>query len=181
MAFGLSHNIFVVLSGTHKEVQDALVSFGIPRDALPVTQDGTMSTDQHLVWLERREQIEAKRAAQAYDEEKPSSAGEEEARKLGFGILPTDILFGRGKTIIDHPGNVRFRQFIDYYMRKYEESTISEKTCLTEIVVRTLQGNGVRFLKKDSKYSDWVEVDHDTARNKVSHAFRNRRNLFNPS
>jgi hypothetical protein len=88
-------------------------------------------------------------------------------------IFPADVLFGRGK-IVEHPGNVRFRQLVDYYTDKYEISGKMEKTCIAEIVIQMVKENSGRFLKRDNA-GDWVEVDHATARNKVAHAFRNRR------
>jgi hypothetical protein len=97
-------------------------------------------------------------------------------RVVGLTPRPDDVLFGRGKMVVEHPGNTRFRQVVDLYMSKYEASGRLEKTCIAEIIVRMVKENFGCFLKKDDG-GDWEEVNDATARKKVAHAFRNRRKL----
>ena len=92
---------------------------------------------------------------------------------LIYDPLPNDILFGRGKPIQQRPGNVRFRHMIDTYKHKYEQS---EKGVITGYIVHLVKEEGGRFLK-EFEDRGWVEVDEATARAKVSHAFRSRRNV----
>jgi hypothetical protein len=131
-----------------------------------------MLTEEHMLWLQRRRKIEAKRASITGEE---GAIEKDTFSNARMRIFPVDVLFGRGK-IVTHPGNARFRQLIDYYMEKYEISSKLEKTCIAEIVVQMVKETSGRFLKRGVNAGDWVEVDHATARNKVAHAFRNRRN-----
>jgi hypothetical protein len=102
----------------------------------------------------------------------PSSSG----TGLGISPLPHDVLFGRGKTVVEHPGNTRFRHVVDIYVNEYEGAGRLEKICIAEVIVRMVKDANGRFLKRDDG-GDWEEVDDSTARKKVAHAFRNRRKL----
>jgi hypothetical protein len=89
--------------------------------------------------------------------------------------LPNDILFGRGIPIQQRPGNVRFREMIDTYKDKYEQSEKGAKVAVSAYIVHLVKEEGGRFLKKLEDGRSWVEVDEATARVKVNNAFRTRR------
>ena len=185
-----------IYAGSHVEVMYDLVSFGIPRSAIPIDATGTPYTREHLEWVERRLEMEndnrhAPRRAQAILEKaricpspgppslsSPSTQSMESSTDVSadFGINSQDVLFGRGKYVVDHPGNMKFRRLVDVYMHKYEEAERLEKTCIAEAIVQMIQESNGRFLKKEPG-SDWEEVDGPAARKKVAHAFRNRRKL----
>lgn len=108
-------------------------------------------------------------------------------------VRPNDVLLGRGKVLADFSGNVKYRRLVDSYMSQYLESNKMEKTCIAEVIVQVVQESLGRFLIPQKGVSAassshtmdiyshgmlWEEVDHATARNKVAHAFRNRRNLL---
>jgi hypothetical protein len=182
------------------------MSFGIPQKALPVTPEGEYSTDQHMIWLERRREIEADRLSEVRRlgvsnmkkgdslERAPemrnvvssmrngdSAEGDTVASQtwsseivLGLTPRPADVLFGRGKTVVEHPGNTRFRQVVDLFMHKYTTAGRTEKTPILEIIMHMVQGSAGRFLKREDGIN-WEEVDDATAREKVAHAFRNQR------
>eukprot|EP00529_Nitzschia_sp_RCC80_P013870 CAMPEP_0113480848 /NCGR_PEP_ID=MMETSP0014_2-20120614/22092_1 /TAXON_ID=2857 /ORGANISM="Nitzschia sp." /LENGTH=753 /DNA_ID=CAMNT_0000374301 /DNA_START=178 /DNA_END=2439 /DNA_ORIENTATION=+ /assembly_acc=CAM_ASM_000159 len=104
-----------------------------------------------------------------------------------------DILFGRSRISVDHPGNVRFKQLVEMNLDVYYSPTSTRvtKAQIARTIVRTLNESGGRFLRKvninisntDSQDFNaavpeveyWVEVDHKEAQAKVSHQFRNRR------
>ena len=153
-----------------------------------MTVKGELQTADHTVWIQKRREIEASRAPSSNaaalhsDEE---STGEVEpdnftSTPIGAvgGLRPNsgDVLFGRGRAIIDHPGNAQFRQIVDHYMLKYEASGRLQKTCIADIIVRLVKNSCGRFLKKNEDGS-WDEVDDSAARKKVAHAFRNRRKI----
>jgi len=178
--------------GSHMECQYALTTFGIPQDALPVSSSGEMSIDRHLRWIETRRRIEAKRKT-ADVAMHGSENGHADPLHIswvsgmsspgpaaGGSILiqTNDVLFGRGKTVVEHEGNLRFRKIVSMYADQYEKANRQEKTCMTEKIVQQIHAANGRFLKRDD-FGDWEEVDHETARKKVAHAFRNRRKLFN--
>lgn len=162
--------------GSHAECVNELNSFGISLDDLPFDRTGQVLTHNHLEWIQSRRDLAAnvnptKVKSNSLDHDVQSRV--EVSETTGLTPLATDVLLGRGKAIIDHPGNVRFRQVIDFYGQKYEAAGRLEKTCMAEVIVRLINSSG-RFLKRDD-VGAWEEVDEATARKKVAHAFRNRR------
>jgi hypothetical protein len=177
-----------------------------------VTEEGHQSIDQHMIWLERRRELEAERVSDRKRNGVVSSVkngdsadiapemrngvlrmkngdysvaegGETAAsqtwstrRASGLTPRPEDVLFGRGNAVIEHPGNTRVRQFVDFYRKQYATSGMLEKTRLTEIAMHMVQVSAGRFLKREDGIN-WEEVDDDTAREKVARTFRNRRRL----
>ena len=100
-----------------------------------------------------------------------------------YDPLPNDILLGRGKPIQQRPGNIRFREMIDNHIigEKHDQdgntSSKFAKKHPTIYIIHLVKGEGGRFLKK-LEDGGWVEVDEATARAKVSHAFRTRRQVY---
>lgn len=172
------------------------MTFGIPRNAIPIGSHGELNNHEHHEWLLRRIEMEREELSMAGKNIKsieeratfsvtpsPVSMASPDATSPStedFDFHPNDVLFGRGKTVVDHPGNAKFRRLVDVYMRKYEEAERLEKTCIAEAIVQMIMETDGRFLKKEPG-SDWQEVDGPAARKKVAHAFRNRRKLQFPS
>ena len=168
--------LHLMTKGSHAECVNELNSFGISLDDLPFDRTGQVLTHNHLEWIQSRRDLAAnvnptKVKSNSLDHDVQSRV--EVSETAGLTPLATDVLLGRGKAIIDHPGNVRFRQVIDFYGQKYEAAGRLEKTCMAEVIVRLINSSG-RFLKRDD-VGAWEEVDEATARKKVAHAFRNRR------
>jgi hypothetical protein len=87
-----------------------------------------------------------------------------------------DVLSGRGGRINAHPGNLRFRQFVNHFKETYidEETKKVEKAYIcTQIVhlVRAQHPPG-RFLKRDDKHGYWFEIGDVKARKKTGQALR---------
>ena len=154
---------------THLECQRELASFGISEDCIPVTSQGEMSTQHHVAWIKKRQAIES-RPAPLHSQSSVSTNAQ-----ANIQLSPSDVIFGRGKFVWEHPGNVLFRSILDAYMEKYNFCNKLEKTCITEIILKTVQERSGRFLKHSRLNDDWVEVDHDTARRTVAYSFRNLR------
>jgi hypothetical protein len=90
---------------------------------------------------------------------------------------PNDGVLGRGKHVQGRPGNVRFREILDKHINKYEQGKKGTKSKVPAYIVHIVQVEGARFLM-ELEHGEWVEVDEATAREKVSHAFRGRRGVF---
>jgi hypothetical protein len=101
-------------------------------------------------------------------------------RKLGEVLVssdnsPTssDVLCGRGKMSVDHPGNKAFRCIIALHLDTYLAVRHRRaKTVLVADLVKTLREYGVKFVKKDPKSGGWCDVGDQEAHKKVGHAFR---------
>lgn len=83
-----------------------------------------------------------------------------------------DVLCSKDKSVAKHPGNVIFRERIEKGTAQYSVATSKqEKMKITRDIVTVMQVKyGARFLKQ--KGSGWVEINNQTARDKVSHALR---------
>lgn len=83
-----------------------------------------------------------------------------------------------------HPGNRRYRHVIALNLRRYKEAkTRLDKMVLIRQVTEQVLDNGrVKFLRKDGKSGEWIEVPFRTAQDKVSHALRDGINkpVFTP-
>mmetsp|Transcript_20774 Transcript_20774/g.57432 ORF Transcript_20774/g.57432 Transcript_20774/m.57432 type:complete len:335 (+) Transcript_20774:85-1089(+) len=92
----------------------------------------------------------------------------------GKACKPThnDCLCGKDKTYAKHVGNRLFRQRIEETRDIYiAANTKQEKMKITRELVSSLQQeHGTRFLKQSG--DKWVEISHQAARDKVSHALR---------
>ena len=85
-----------------------------------------------------------------------------------------DVLFGRGKSNQNHPGNRDMRNIAGRYQSKYNAAGRDEKTNITRTIVETVKSNGGTFLKFN-KDAGWVKVSDETARKKVAHVLRDGR------
>lgn len=85
---------------------------------------------------------------------------------------PNDILCGKEKHCIIHPGTRRYRQFIDAYQPRYRCATNkNDKMEITKEIVLTL-GRTARFLRYNKEIEAYEELSHLESRDKTSHALR---------
>ena len=92
-------------------------------------------------------------------------------------VIPTtiDVLLGRGARVNAHQGNESLHRMVEKVLSQYEVGARTFKTWLTNSIVEKVKEQGGRFIKQDSSEGVWLVVDDDTARLKVSHLFRARR------
>ncbi|KAL3916776.1 MAG: hypothetical protein SGILL_005027 [Bacillariaceae sp.] len=91
-----------------------------------------------------------------------------------------DLLFGKGRPIMRHPGNVLLRSMLESKYNEYNNTKgKKEKTEIAWSIVRQLQESSCRFLKEDGS-GYWVEVTPDIARQKISVGFRDLRKTIAP-
>jgi hypothetical protein len=153
------------MTGSHQHCLQALRTYGIPKESLPVNHDGT-SVDNSLFQLHmeqhRKTELQSRSIAAAASNV-PS-------------ILPgkADVLLGRGRPYQEHPGNLGFTCLIDDYREEYAARAKSRKSGITNRILEIVKRSGGRFLKKSKKEDgdEWIVVSIDEAREKVSHGFR---------
>mmetsp|Transcript_25187 Transcript_25187/g.38211 ORF Transcript_25187/g.38211 Transcript_25187/m.38211 type:complete len:484 (-) Transcript_25187:350-1801(-) len=97
-----------------------------------------------------------------------------------------DILLGKEKAAFNHSGNKRFRAIVNHNVPKYMGAeTKSCKTQLVRKIHEDMKKSGFRFLKKkkgEDASTAWQEIEESDAREKVSHALRDRvRELRKPT
>ena len=83
-----------------------------------------------------------------------------------------DVLAGRGRIFQEHPGNVRFRQFVEKKSDEYDALDRHDKLIFTIRLTQILRADNVRFLKKAAGGGTWVVLDSSEVRMKISQQFR---------
>ncbi|CAJ1969894.1 unnamed protein product [Cylindrotheca closterium] len=95
---------------------------------------------------------------------------------MSDSIKPTemDVLFGKGYRLQLHPGNVRFREFLEQHRDEYESTPRQNRRAMAVELAQSLRNNGARFLQK-AESGEWMESDNSQAEKKVSQFFRELR------
>jgi hypothetical protein len=158
-------NVFLeCLKGSDIECKYELNSFGIPKDIIPVDDEGTLQLSDFSEYLENR-RVQAGEATSL-----SANAGNE---TIAYPAK-NDILLGRGRPYHVYGGNVRFASIIDMNQSRYEFAVKGQKWVISSQVVQTINDSGARFLKRASDGEAWLEVCSDVAREKVSQTFRTK-------
>jgi len=144
--------------GSHTECLYKLMTFGIPVAHFPVTENMQLKREYHQRWIRSAHRME-------------------ESDEMAV-LIPSlsDILFGRGRPIQQHPGNLHLNVILGSLYEKYESLSRNEKTNFAARLVEEIRSSGSRFLKQRHEgMIVWEEVDDDRAREKISHTFRSLR------
>lgn len=149
------------------EIHFQLNTFGIQTDDSPMGRDHVWSTEFHLEWLERlkkeEEQLQQKESISAL-----------KGRDVVIAIPRNlDVLFGKSKRARLAVGTRRALHLVDqHYDRYVSTDSKHDKKCLSNDIVATIRCSGGRFLRSNQGDGCWVQVDDETARNKIAHWFR---------
>lgn len=88
-----------------------------------------------------------------------------------------DVLTGKGPHVSSNPANVAYRKIMETRFLEHRDALTAErKTMISREIVDELLQNGGRFLIKEKSW--WANSDRETAREKVSVAFRDMRKTF---
>lgn len=84
-----------------------------------------------------------------------------------------DVICGRGKQALNHPGNKRFRKLIDQHLDDYANAkTKLEKGMVVSKVIDQVEDEGGNFIKRGKSGVEWIIVDATFAREKTAHTIR---------
>ena len=87
----------------------------------------------------------------------------------------SDCILGRGRAIDQHPGNVKFREYLHQpeVLRQYQDTPKYMKYQVAAPIQKTLQeDHNVRFLKEHPSGRGWMIADDAAVRNKILRTFR---------
>ena len=89
---------------------------------------------------------------------------------------PNDVLYGRGGGTNHHPGNKRYRRWVEERKVEYVNSKRLDKPIVALDIVKRWRGQSPpgRFLKLDEKTGTWNDVGDKKAREKTSQALREK-------
>ncbi len=187
--------------GSQIECRYSLATFGIPVNRLPTALDlnTTLRKDNityHTKWLkmQRAKELEIVKIHFERCLNSSFSVGDESDNAIfassahtrkGIGMEAVNIfrsefiecprhedcLFGRGRNVMKHPGNVAMRSLLEEKKERYVAAAHQKKSEVAWEVVNDIKMGGGRFLKElDSGL--FTPVEDETARKKISIAFR---------
>jgi hypothetical protein len=159
--------------GSDIECQFELNRFGILPSSLPVKSHGGIDLSFHYQWMQRQRAIED--GAESITASVPSESREETVVSSDSDLLCETILFGRGRPVQNHPGNVHFRKMLEPYADQYDNARRSQRAAIAAAIVQKVLMSGSRFLKQADNMHRWVVVDEEEAIKKVCQCFRTLR------
>ena len=104
------------------------------------------------------------------------------SRRSPTHFVPTrmDVLFGRGRPIQQHPGNIRLQMITEIHKARYQRSDKGGKTMIAAEVTKAIKACGNspgRFLKRKDEMdeeSPWIAASEDEINTKVRHGLRSK-------
>lgn len=144
--------------GSSIEVKYSLQTFGISGALFPLEKNGTLSLEKFRDYM-----------ATVLQKER-----DEEAQNKGKILCPTgvDVLLGRGRHPQEHVGNLKLAELVDAHTDTYPSIPKQGKKLLHVSIVRAVQAQGGRFLKRGPPGEGWEIVGDDVAIDKVRNRFR---------
>jgi len=91
-------------------------------------------------------------------------------------VTDYDILCGRGGLTNHHRGNKRFRDIVALHRPDYVRAPKVQKPSVARVIVRAIRNGDPpgRFLRKDEKTGQWVDIGDRKAAEKTSQALREK-------
>lgn len=159
---------FESVTGEGLALQYALHSYGIPVDLLPITETGNVKTKNHQRFIKVRTMLEKPKPSDAA----ASVAGIVDEDPIECPGL-NDVVFRVGDSYLCHPGNAKFRGWIESTYEDYDSATKERKLAITRMLVDEVLKTG-RFLVWDKHW--WMVLwDREKMRNKVIGAFKDQK------
>lgn len=163
-----SHNrsIFKAHFGEPMELRYTLSSYGIQEQLLPISHTGTVKTANHSRW------VNALRANNKRKEKQQQQNQEEEEEILDCpGSY--DVIFRKGQTYKNNPGNMYFRELIELTHDQHLKGSNKEKFQITWFIVTKIEDRNGRFLDWSTSRNMWVvNKDREKVRIKVAACYK---------
>mmetsp|Transcript_29583 Transcript_29583/g.71497 ORF Transcript_29583/g.71497 Transcript_29583/m.71497 type:complete len:712 (-) Transcript_29583:1193-3328(-) len=85
-----------------------------------------------------------------------------------------DIIFQRGKNVLNNPGNLRYHEVIHRYKQEYQSKTTKQgKSVLLQKIVDELRSkDGANLIKQNKDTGLWYDIGDSSGRYKVGHCIR---------
>jgi hypothetical protein len=81
---------------------------------------------------------------------------------------PKDILCGKGRSAINHPGNESFLELVQANQHLYASLTKKQKIALAHQIVDLVHRSGGSFMKRDAESKQWYDIGLEPSVEKVS-------------
>jgi hypothetical protein len=97
---------------------------------------------------------------------------EETTLKSFYPVTDKDVLFGRGRSVYSHIGNMRLHEEKLKVQDMYLGKSRVEKKLISQFLVDLIHELGGRFLKEDKTTGMWYEANNEEAREKSAQVLR---------
>jgi len=151
--------------GSITECQYKLMSYGIPSDQLPIKNSGIIKIQNQKKWI-------------AFRKMKDRVIEDEGWYSVSGTFCPstTDVIAIGGMHFYKFLGNCRYREMLEASLESYDNAnSVQEKIRITNQILLNIEASGGRFLVRDKQGCWWAPANEQTARVKVSNAFRDVR------
>ena len=199
--------IFTYLTGEPIVLNERLLGYGIPVDMLPLTHTGTIKFKYHSQWISFRPVVEAqqRRSLLGRKNDLEQKQKLKLQQKLPYSLRSStidnsnnihnnnarnilvecpgsyDVIFRKGATCLNNPGNVVFNNLIEetYFQHIGAETRNQQKIKLIWDVIETIELNRGRLLEWDKHLNGWALIkDRSIVRNKVAYVFKELRRKY---
>lgn len=155
--------------GENIELRYMLSSYGIPEQLLPLSNTGTVKTSNHSRWINALRS----RADRELHKETTSNLGAEQEVEIVDCPGSRDVIFRKGPTYKNNPGNMYFRELIEQTHDRHMTASRKEKCNITWKIVREIEEQNGRFLDWSKKREMWiVATDREKIRTKVAACYK---------
>ena len=158
--------------GSHQELLSILMTFGIPKSAIPLDESCQPNLEFHASWIQREQDFQA------------TLKGRKRNGERGDDVLLVDlprnkdVIFGRGKKAQRHVGNLRLRFVLEENLDAYNQADNDGKGQIVASIISSIKAGGGRFLKQvDGNSACWGVVPDRSVRSKIGHDFRTVRKI----
>mmetsp|Transcript_101 Transcript_101/g.244 ORF Transcript_101/g.244 Transcript_101/m.244 type:complete len:546 (-) Transcript_101:313-1950(-) len=164
-------SIYKAHYGEPTELRYALTGYGIPQQLLPLSNTGTVKTANHSRWIYALRAKAQRETRNLNGEIQQRSDGEVEEIVDCPGSR--DVIFRKGPTFKNNPGNMYFRELIESTQDKHTQGSRKEKCNITWNIVNEVLARNGRFLNWSSKKEMWiVATDLENIRKKVAACYK---------
>jgi len=173
-----SRNLYKVHFGESTELRYQLSSYGIPEQLLPLSNTGTVKTSNHSRWINAlrskadREMRRRNSHSDSSDNDTTTAGAEAEVEIVDCPGSP-DVIFRKGPTYKNNPGNMYFRELIEQTHDQHLKASRKEKCKITWQIVRAIEEQKGRFLDWCQNREMWiVATDREKIRTKVAACYK---------
>lgn len=172
--------------GSDIELQYMLQGHGVPLGTFPVDSFGKIRQDQIDAWYNDNCRTantsspteRMSRPPVNDDIMQPERMESCSDTRMMMMMMPksNDVLLGRGKRIQKHPGNIRFRDWMQEHRSEYDNCyKFHRRRVAFELKNRYAENIGGRFLKQTSDLKSWILASDNETEEKIKQLFRSFR------
>jgi len=155
--------------GEPTELRYALSGYGIPEQLLPLSNTGTVKTANHSRWINAL-RWENRLALFGDGDDSDNNMEEEE-----IVDCPRfrDVIFRKGPTYKNNPGNMYFRELIEQTHDQHTKGSRKEKCMITWNIVKEIEAQNGRFLDWSKTREMWIVAkDREKIRKQVAACYK---------